>query len=94
MRVITVHLPAVTYLTHVGQILNGLAGPVGMSIGPSLSAAWFPVNQRVTATAVAGVANYVGVALSFLVGPMMVPDRGDTALDDDDLKAIKHDVRE
>ena len=91
LRVITVHLPAVTWLTHAGQIFNGLAGPVAMSLGPSLSAAWFPVNQRVTATAIVGVANYIGLSLSFVLGPLMVPER--TGQHAGDLKGIKHDVR-
>jgi hypothetical protein len=46
-----------------------------MSIGPVLSASWFPAHQRFTATAVCAVANYFGVGLGAyrpllpLVGP-------------------------
>eukprot|EP00730_Choanoeca_flexa_P001901 TRINITY_DN10831_c0_g1_i9.p1 TRINITY_DN10831_c0_g1~~TRINITY_DN10831_c0_g1_i9.p1 ORF type:complete len:373 (+),score=42.13 TRINITY_DN10831_c0_g1_i9:61-1179(+) len=78
VRSITVHNPTATYLIHLGQILNGIAGPVGMSIGPILSSTWFPVNQRVTATALCAVFNYVGVSCSFILGPLLVRS-GDTA---------------
>ncbi|EDQ87390.1 uncharacterized protein MONBRDRAFT_27200 [Monosiga brevicollis MX1] len=72
LHCITIHNPAATILTHIAQIFNGLAGPVSMSIGPVFSAAWFPSNQRITATALIAVSNYVGIAFSFLVGPAMV----------------------
>lgn len=91
VRLITVHRPEVRYLTHFGQILNGLAGPVAMSVGPSLSAAWFPLHQRVTATAIVGLANYIGLALSFLIGPLLVPERK-PPLERHDLEGIKQDV--
>jgi MFS family permease len=42
---------------HVGQCLNGLAGPVAMMSGPVVSAAWFPPNFRTTSTAVITIAN-------------------------------------
>ena len=41
--------------------------------GPSLvSAVWFPLNQRTTATAIASIFNYFGFAFSFLLGPLIV----------------------
>lgn len=119
VRCITTQNPTATYLIHLGQIINGIAGtlslrhptpsshrlvplplailpaphvfvafivcsrphthclihtptyslsyphialptgPVGMSIGPTLSSTWFPAHQRVTATALCAVFNYV-----------------------------------
>eukprot|EP00048_Salpingoeca_helianthica_P006651 m.101062 g.101062 ORF g.101062 m.101062 type:complete len:462 (-) comp14085_c1_seq1:34-1419(-) len=67
-------------LTHIGQALNGLAGPVAMAAAPVLSATWFPTEQRATATAIMAMANTLGVALAFVVGPALVPSA--TAPDD------------
>jgi FLVCR family MFS transporter len=39
-----------------------------------ISQAWFPVDQRATATAVMTTMNYMGTALAFLLGPLMVPE--------------------
>lgn len=60
-------------LAHIGQILNALAGPVAMSVGPVLSAMWFPPSERNTATAVISTANYGGCALIFWLGSVCVP---------------------
>ncbi|XP_070174346.1 solute carrier family 49 member 4-like [Littorina saxatilis] len=68
LRCITFNTPAVTWLTHVGQFLNGLGGPVAMAAPPILSAVWFPPEERTTATAIGTVLNYLGVAASFVMG--------------------------
>ena len=62
-----------TTLIHAGQFLNGLAGPVAMSAAPVLSAAWFPAHERRTATALVESMNMLGVAISFVAGPYLVP---------------------
>lgn len=41
---------------------------------PIVSAVWFPVEQRTIATAFGAMAGYVGIALSFVVGPQLVPN--------------------
>merc|ERR1719319_408730 len=38
------------WLSHVGSILNGIAGALVMSAPSALSAAWFPPNERMIAT--------------------------------------------
>lgn len=63
-----------TFLIHCGQIVVGLAGPVGMATAPLLSSTWFPPHQRTTATAISTVAGYVGTSLSFIIGPAFVGD--------------------
>ena len=63
------------YLLHAGQFLNGLAGPVAMSTPPVVSSLFFPPNQRATATSIMAVSNYLGVALTFLVGPLLIPNK-------------------
>ena len=64
---------------HLGQLLNGLAGPVAMMSGPVLSAAWFPPHFRTTSTAIVAVANGLGVAFSNLVGPALVDTKASAA---------------
>eukprot|EP00045_Choanoeca_perplexa_P017090 m.241508 g.241508 ORF g.241508 m.241508 type:complete len:454 (-) comp17446_c0_seq9:5225-6586(-) len=87
VRCITTSNPTATYLIHFGQIINGIAGPVGMSIGPTLSSTWFPVHQRVTATALCAVFNYVGVSVSFILGPLLVRSGTDVTVDE-----MRHDI--
>jgi FLVCR family MFS transporter len=55
-------------LANAGAFLNGAAGPVAMAASPVLSSVWFPPNERTTATAISSTLNYLGVALSFVVG--------------------------
>merc|ERR1719235_2188171 len=81
VRCFTAHNPEATVLIHLGQFLNGLAGPIAMSMGPTLSAAWFPANERVFATSVCSTFNYLGVAFSFLIGPAIVKQPGDRFFD-------------
>lgn len=57
---------------HLGQILNGIAGPLIMAPPPKLSAVWFPPNQRTTATSIGTMAPYVGSAVGFLFIPYLV----------------------
>jgi FLVCR family MFS transporter len=47
---------------------------VAMSTPPVVSSTFFPMNQRATATSIMAVSNYLGVALTFLIGPLMVPN--------------------
>lgn len=47
-----------------------------MAAAPMVSAAWFPPEQRTTATAISSLACYSGTALSFVFGPLLVPDVG------------------
>ena len=63
---------ASTGMIHLGQFFNGLAGPIAMAAGPVLSATWFPPHQRTTATAIQITSNYVGVSISFVLGPNLV----------------------
>lgn len=56
------------WIVGVAQFLNAATGPIVMSGPPALSAAWFGINERTLATAIASLANYVGTALGFLFG--------------------------
>ena len=74
LRCITANPGTATWLVHVGQIMIGLAGPVGQSAATVVSSTWFPPNQRTTATAIASLASYCGTAVSFVIGPQLVDD--------------------
>ena len=59
---------------NIGAVLIGFSAP-GINAGPPLvSAVWFPQYQRTTSTAIMASAAYLGVAGSFLIGPLIVTD--------------------
>ncbi|OWF51146.1 disrupted in renal carcinoma protein 2-like [Mizuhopecten yessoensis] len=74
-RCITSEPPYVKWTVHTGQLLNGLGGPVAMGLPPVLSATWFPPHERTTATAISQILNGLGVGVSFIIGPYLVPDK-------------------
>ena len=59
---------------NAGHVFIGLAGPVLMAGPPLVSAVWFPPHQRTTSTAYLSATAYLGVAVSFLIGPLIVTD--------------------
>ncbi len=61
-------------MCHLCAILNGIAGIVVFSAPSAVSSAWFPPNERTTATGIALVFNNLGNAFSFLAAPGIVPD--------------------
>ena len=74
LRCITAEPPAVTWLMHVGQMLNGLAGPVAMAAPPLLSATWFPAKQRTTSTSFIILLTSLGGSVPPLVTTLVVKD--------------------
>lgn len=63
------------YTSHACSIVNGFTGILVMAAPAALSAAWFPANERATATAISQVLNNAGNGISFLIGPLIVPDK-------------------
>lgn len=61
------HAAYAIYFLHVGQCLNGLAGPMVMAAPSFVSAVWFPPRERTWATALGFLGNNLGPALGFLV---------------------------
>lgn len=61
-------------MCHLCAVLNGVAGIVVFSAPSAVSAAWFPPEERTTATGIALVLNNLGNAASFLGAPAIVPD--------------------
>lgn len=63
-----------TFIT-IGEFIISVAVPAVQNVGVVvLSATWFPPNERMTATAIATLAAYLGSASSYIMGPYMVPD--------------------
>ena len=74
IRCLTLESTPLLWLSYTSSFIFGIASSVPFS-GPSLvSAVWFPPHQRTTATALASTFNYLGFALSFLFGPLIVTD--------------------
>lgn len=69
------------------MVMTGVVGPPVMLCAPIVSAAWFPVNQRTTATAVMMTMNDVGKSVGFAVGPLMV-------FDNDPVEAQRSQIRQ
>ena len=67
-----------TVLIHFGQVIADFAGPIAFAPPTLISSTWFPPHQRTTATAISSVANYIGLAVSFLIGPVFVADIKDS----------------
>lgn len=68
LRCITHETEALTWLSYVCSVLNGIGGIVPFA-GPSLVAnTWFPLSERATATASTSVFMYLGIGLSYIIG--------------------------
>ena len=59
-------------LAHLGSILTGISGPVAMSAPITISALWFPPNERTRATSIGQMFNALGVGVSYLLGNTIV----------------------
>ncbi|KAK6166542.1 hypothetical protein SNE40_023203 [Patella caerulea] len=66
--------PNITWLTHAGQCLNGMVGPIAMGAVTTISSTWFPPHQRATATSIMYSAQTLFIAISFILGPFLVPE--------------------
>ncbi|XP_033109466.1 solute carrier family 49 member 4-like [Anneissia japonica] len=73
-RCIPVGIDNIKWTMNIGHICIGIAGPVLMSAPTLISATWFPPTQRTTSTALTSSAAYLGIAGSFLIGPVIVTD--------------------
>lgn len=74
LRCVTSNSSFAIWSMGAGQLLNGLAGPVTQAAPTVVSATWFPPEQRTTSTAVAALCGSLGVAMSFVIGPLVVKD--------------------
>merc|ERR1711887_204796 len=61
-----------TVSCHICAILNGFSGILLCSTPPAISAAWFPPNERVTATSIGQTLNCLGGGLVYLLAGLLV----------------------
>merc|ERR1719495_2394115 len=84
-----------TVSCHICAILNGISNIVVGSAPLAISAAWFPVEERVTATTIAQVFNGLGTGMSFLLASQIVQPSDDlvpdptTTISDKDRDALE-----
>lgn len=74
LRCVTSHPSYAIWSMGAGQLFNGIAGPVTQAAPTLVSSTWFPSKQRTTATAVAALCGSLGIAISFMIGPLVVKD--------------------
>lgn len=60
--------------------MNGLGGMLAQTAGPIVSNTWFPPEERITATAVASLSSSLGLATSYIIGPLIVSDLSNVTL--------------
>ncbi|XP_027036216.1 disrupted in renal carcinoma protein 2 homolog isoform X2 [Pocillopora damicornis] len=75
ISLIVTSVPLTWLMDSKGQFLIMAGGPVSIGGPPLVSATWFPPGERTTATAIATLAGYFGIAQSFAIGPAMVPNQ-------------------
>jgi FLVCR family MFS transporter len=73
LRLVTIASDKAKYIILGSMVFNWISGAPISIAPPLLSALWFPVNERTTATAVTTTANYLGQAVGFFWGPAMLP---------------------
>ena len=74
---------------HYTQLLSSIGATI-MSSPPALSAIWFPPEERTTATCINQVFNMLGNAVSFAMGPYLVPDEN---LNTTAKEVIRYDIQ-
>ena len=74
LRVVSTKDTIFLIMSHTCAILNGITGCIVMAAPVALSAAWFPPDERTTATTFSVMMNGLGNGVSYLVGPLLVPD--------------------
>nr|XP_027197403.1 uncharacterized MFS-type transporter C09D4.1-like [Dermatophagoides pteronyssinus] len=67
------------WVAMIGQTLVGIAQLFTLNIPPMLAAQWFPSNEVTRATAFGVFGNQVGIALGFLIPPLLMPELNSTS---------------
>jgi len=60
------------WLVLVGQFLNAAAGPIVMTVPPTLSAIWFGAHERTLSTSIGAIANSFGGPMAFFLALLVV----------------------
>ncbi|XP_067686516.1 solute carrier family 49 member 4 homolog [Haliotis asinina] len=88
IRCITSDPEPATWLINVAAIVNGVTSTVPVAGPALLSATWFPPKQRATATAVSTISSSIGMSVSFIIGPFMVPQPEEPSLNMTDMISL------
>eukprot|EP01095_Lingulamoeba_sp_RSL-Kostka_P005943 TRINITY_DN1811_c0_g1_i2.p1 TRINITY_DN1811_c0_g1~~TRINITY_DN1811_c0_g1_i2.p1 ORF type:complete len:367 (+),score=99.90 TRINITY_DN1811_c0_g1_i2:310-1410(+) len=62
------------WLLFIAQTIGAIVQPFILNAPPLIAANWFPDKERALATTIASVANPVGVAVGFVMPPLLVGD--------------------
>ncbi|XP_063690387.1 solute carrier family 49 member 4 homolog isoform X2 [Bolinopsis microptera] len=62
------------YSAHITQIINGFCGAVPFSGVMYVTVNWFPTKERIVATGVVMATLNTGIAIPFLLGPLLIPE--------------------
>ncbi|CAK8671683.1 solute carrier family 49 member 4 homolog [Clavelina lepadiformis] len=91
VRCLPFQLQVMKYLMHLGQFFNGMGGCVVMATPPLLSNTWFPPNERITATGLSTLFNYLGTGGGYIVAEYVkAPSNRSSNLSCFDTKSLKH----
>ena len=84
-----------TVSCHICSVLNGISNIVVGSAPLAISAAWFPPEERVTATTIAQVFNGLGTGMSFLLASQIVRPLGANVsnVTDAEVHALEGDIQ-
>ncbi|XP_021375996.1 disrupted in renal carcinoma protein 2 homolog [Mizuhopecten yessoensis] len=56
----------------LGQVIVGGANGIGYCGPSAMSVAWFPPNERATATSIAVMSTYIGLGIAYIINPLLV----------------------
>ncbi|CAK8671684.1 solute carrier family 49 member 4 homolog isoform X1 [Clavelina lepadiformis] len=71
IRCFPLHVNIIKYFIHFAHFLNGIGGCVVMAAPPLLSSTWFPPNERITATSISTLLNYMGTGTAYIIGDLV-----------------------
>lgn len=74
--------PDLFYVTMIGQTVSAISQIFVLNIPPRLAAVWFGAREVSTACSIGVFGNQFGVALGFLLPPIIVPDSTSDAIGD------------
>ena len=78
-----------TIMLNISQFSTGAGGIIPMAGASLLSLTWFPEEERRFATSFAAGSQQIGLALSFLIGPLIVGDPPSSTSPEDEAEAKK-----
>lgn len=93
LRLLPLTAPTSTVVLFIAHFFSSLAGPVCMSATTQISSNWFPVRERNMATGVSGQSSNMGVSLSFIIGPLLVPDVNTSNISSSTVSSVTNGIK-